>query len=167
MTSLTNHDRKDGPMAVVSEKEVTDRALKAMARIVRDWDATSYEVAKRSEVLPKSSDEELRIEPGGYAGLGVFSYRPWITDQDIDALRAYLEIHRPSVGAMFHRLAEAVAERYRLDHDEALRYIRESCNAGGFPNPEEEPELVEQLREAARDEPNLGWLTEGTEERRA
>ena len=71
------------------------------------------------------------------------------------------------VGISFHSLVEAVAEQYDLDHDQALRFIGESCNAGGPRNPEEEPKLLEELREAARHEPDVDWLTERTEARGA
>src|SRR5215211_9402443 len=116
----------------IETKDLTDHALEAMARIVRDWDATAYEVTKAGD------SPELRCEDGGYAGVGVYSYRPWITDQHIDLLRWYIEVHKPPVGALFHRLLETVSERYHLDYDQAMCFVGEACNAGGLPNPDEE-----------------------------
>jgi len=46
-------------------------------------------------------------------------------------------------------LVGAVAEEHELNYDEAMGFIRESCNAGGLPDPEEEPDLVDELRQAA------------------
>lgn len=140
---------------------LTDRALDAMARIVRDWDATAYEVAEAED------SSELRRERGGHDGLGVYSYRPWITDQDIDLLRRYVEAHKPPVDALFYTLLEAVSERFDLDSDQAIRFVSESCSAGGLANPDEQPELVEQLRNAARHEPAVGWLLKGPDRRGA
>ena len=61
--------------------------------------------------------------------------------------------------ALFNRLVDVVAEAYELSYQQAMRFIQEGCNAGGLPNPEEEPELVEQLREGARQEVDISWLT--------
>jgi hypothetical protein len=43
-----------------------------------------------------------------------------------------------------------------------MHFIRESYNAGGFPDAGEQPELVEELRKAALDEP-AGWFLEALE----
>ena len=94
----------------------------------------------------------------------MYGYRPWISNQDIDLLRWYVEVHKPPIGALFEGLLEAVSERFDLDYDQAMRFVSESISAGGLPNPEEEPELVEELRRAACYEPNVGWLLDGPEE---
>ena len=66
---------------------------------------------------------------------------------------------KDDAAALFDRLVGAVAEEYELNYDEAMGYIREACNAGGLPDPEEEPELVDELRQAARHEVDISWLT--------
>jgi hypothetical protein len=63
---------------------------------------------------------------------------------------------------LFDRLVGAVAEEYELNYHEAMGFIRESCKAGGLPDPGEEPELVEELRQAARHEVDISWLTGGS-----
>jgi hypothetical protein len=62
---------------------------------------------------------------------------------------------------LFERLIEAVQQEHGLSHSEAMSFVKESCSAGGLPNVEEEPEVVEQLRAAAiesRSGLSVGWL---------
>jgi hypothetical protein len=59
------------------------------------------------------------------------------------------EIETESAATLFARLVDAVQVEFDLGYDKAMRFIRESSNAGGFPNREEEPELVEELRQVA------------------
>jgi hypothetical protein len=60
------------------------------------------------------------------------------------------EMETEAAATLFARLVDAVQGEFDLDHDEAVRFIRESSKAGGFPNREDEPELVEELRQAAK-----------------
>jgi hypothetical protein len=50
---------------------------------------------------------------------------------------------------LFARLVIATAQEFELDYDEAMQFIGKACNAGGWPDKEEEPELVEDLRKIA------------------
>jgi hypothetical protein len=50
---------------------------------------------------------------------------------------------------LFARLVIATAQEFELGYDEAVQFICEACKAGGWPDQEEEPELVEELRRVA------------------
>jgi transposase len=50
---------------------------------------------------------------------------------------------------LFGRLIEDVQQEHDLSDSEAMCFVQESCSAGGLPNAEEEPEVVEELRAAA------------------
>jgi hypothetical protein len=60
------------------------------------------------------------------------------------------EMETERAATLFARLVDAVQVEFDLDYDKAMRFIRESSKAGGLPNREEEPELVEELRLAAK-----------------